>query len=519
MLVQKRPKPLVLVVIDGLGVAPPGPGNAVTLAKTKALDYLWPRFPHGYLYASGTEVGLPPGVDGNSEVGHINMGAGKVVYQELPRIDMSITSGNFFRNETLLAMIANVKKYKSKLHIMGCIGGGVVHSSINHVFAMVRMAHDNGLTGDDVVLHCFTDGRDSPPKSAELFLDQVTNECKRWGVGRIGTVVGRSIAMDRDDRWLKTEKAYNLITKAEGKQYKTYKEAVSLNYSEDANDEFIEPSVILNDSGEVFSKINQFDSLIFINFRSDRAIQLASAFETVDFPFFKRELVPNLFFVGMTKYEKKLPQKTAFPPEVISLPLGRLISEQGFHQLRLSESEKFPHVTYFFDGGVELSFDGENRIELDSPKDIATYDQKPEMSSYEITDKLIEQARTGLYDFILVNYANVDMVAHTGVLQAGIKAVQDVDKCIAKLIDNLLPLGAGVIITSDHGNAEEMIDLKTGDVDTKHSTNQVPFMYISNDIRPLELPMGRLSDVAPTILGLLGIRKPAEMSGRDLLAS
>jgi len=514
----KRPKPLVLVIVDGLGVAAPGPGNAVTSAQTKVLDYLWPRFPHCFLHASGTEVGLPAGTDGNSEVGHINIGAGKVVYQELPRIDMSITSGTFFRNPTFTAMISHMKQNKGKLHLMGCIGGGVVHSSINHIYALIKLAQDNGLTGTDLVIHAFSDGRDSPPKSAQVFLEQVEAECQRRGVGKIGTVIGRSIAMDRDERWNKVEMTYNMLTKGVGKTYPSFKEAIENNYVRDINDEYIEPSIILGDDGQVFSNIKAGDAILFFNYRSDRAIQLAQAFEKTNFTFFKRERLANIMFVGMTEYEKGLPNLTAFPPEKINLPLGRVLSEAGLRQLRISESEKYPHVTYFFDGGIEISFNGEDRVEVPSPRDVATYDQKPEMSSLEVTDKLIEQAKLGIYDFIVVNYANVDMVAHTGVLNAGIKAVQIVDQCIAKLVDNILPLGGSVMLTADHGNAEEMIDLTTGEVDTKHSTNPVPFLYISNDGKPRELQFGRLSDVAPTILTLLEMKKPGDMTGRDLLA-
>jgi 2,3-bisphosphoglycerate-independent phosphoglycerate mutase len=414
-------------------------------------------------------------------------------------------------------MMSHIKTTGGKLHLMGCIGGGVVHSSINHLYAFIKFAQDNGLKGSELIIHAFTDGRDSPPKSAEIFLEQVEGECERRGVGKIGSVIGRSIAMDRDERWEKVEITYDMLTKAKGKQYKTFKEAITDNYSRDLNDEYIEPSIILGDNSEVISQVKPGDAVLCFNYRADRSLQLAQAFEEQNFTFFKRERLANVLFVGMTEYEKGLPRLTAYPPEKINLPLGRVLSEAGLRQLRISESEKFPHVTYFFDGGIEISFNGEDRVEIPSPREVATYDQKPEMSSLEVTEKLISQAKLGVYDFIMVNYANVDMVAHTGVLNAGIKAVQVVDQCIARLVDTILPLGGSVMITADHGNAEEMIDLKTGEVDTKHSTNPVPFLYISSEGRPKEIPFGRLADVAPTILNLLEVKKPGDMTGRDLL--
>ncbi len=515
---KSKLNPLILVVIDGLGVAPPGQGNAVTMANTPNLDKLWPQYPHTYLQAAGTNVGLPHGTDGNSEVGHINIGAGKVVFQDLPRIDNSITKGDFYENTKLLGAIKHVKATGGKLHIMGLVGSGEVHSSISHLFSLLKMVALNGLSRDDLLVHVFTDGRDSPPKSALDLLDQLEAELSRRRVGRIASLIGRYHAMDRDERWDRTQKAYDLIVSAKGTKYKHWSEALKDNYAKQNYDEVLDAVVIPDGQGNVHS-VQSGDAIIFLNFRPDRAVQLTRAFEEQKFPGFERPLLENLYFVGMTDYEKNFPKNVAFPPENITNPIGKIISAQGLPQLRISESEKFPHVTYFLNGGQEEIYPGEDRIEVPSPKDVATYDQKPEMSTYEVTDILIEKIASGNYSFIVVNFANADMVAHTGVLDASVKAVEVVDECIGKIVEATLKAKGNMIITADHGNAEELIDLRTGEIDTKHSINPVPFMLIGNDYRDgRELPVGNLADIAPTMLHILGIEKPLEMSGRNLLS-
>lgn len=509
-------RPVVLVVVDGLGVAPPSKGNAVTLAKTPNLDKLWPTYPHTYLQAAGTNVGLPHGTDGNSEVGHINIGAGKVVFQDLPRIDNAIASKTFFENPKLLRALEIVKQNNSVLHLMGLVGSGEVHSSISHLFSLLKLAADYGLKGDQVLVHVFTDGRDSPPQSAIDLLDQLESELVRRKVGRIASIVGRYYAMDRDERWDRVEKAYQLITEGKGEETKSWLETLKTRYAKDIYDEVMEPMVVLGPRGEKH-QMNGKDACIFFNFRPDRAIQLTRAFEENDFTSFQRQKVSGLYFVGMTEYEKGFPRNIAFPPEVITNPLGKIISDNRLPQLRIAESEKFPHVTYFINGGNEGIFPGEDRIEVPSPKDVATYDQKPEMSGYLVTDLLVNKIRTGNYALIVVNYANADMVAHTGVLAASIKAVEIIDECIGRIVEATLEKDGTVILTADHGNAEELIDLRTGEVDTKHSINPVPLMIINKNLEPRELSVGILADVAPTILSLFGIEKPVEMNGRNLL--
>ena len=511
-------RPVVMVIFDGLGVAPPSKGNAVTLANTPNLDKYWPSYPHTYLQAAGTNVGLPHGTDGNSEVGHINIGAGKVVYQDLPRIDNAIANGQFYTNPKILKAIQVVKENNSVLHIMGLIGSGEVHSSLSHLLSLIKLVADNGLRPNQLLIHAFTDGRDSPPKSALDLLDQVEAELSRRRVGRIASVIGRYYAMDRDERWDRIEKAYNLLVKGEApKKVKNWRDAISDNYSKQNYDEVLEPCVVVDSEGKSHS-INGQDAIIFFNFRADRAVELTKAFEADDFDGFERERINGLYLVGMTDYEQGYPRNAAFPPEEITNPLGKIISMSNMSQLRISESEKFPHVTYFFDGGKEEIYPGEDRIEVPSPKDVATYDQKPEMSSYLVTDLLVSKIRDENYAFILANYASADMVAHTGVLDASIKAIEILDECIGRIVDITLEKGGTVIISADHGNAEELIDLQTGEVDTKHSVNPVPLMIVNNKLGPQELSVGILADIAPTILGLLGIEKPVEMTGRDLLS-
>lgn len=512
----KKPKPVVLCILDGLGVAPPGPGNAVTLAKTPNLDKFWPQYPHTYLKAAGLDVGLPQGIDGNSEVGHMNIGSGKVVYQDLPRIDLAIKNGSFYKNQTLLDGIKYAKEHKSKIHLMGLVGTGVVHASIAHLFSLIKLLSEEKVNGDQVFLHIFTDGRDSPPKMAGEYIQQVEMQCKIKKIGRIASICGRYFAMDRDERWDRTKSAYEMITQGKGKLVSSWLEALDLSYKAGKTDEYVEPYVI-NSHGGPLSTVTKDDVVIFFNFRPDRAVQLTRAFEDTEFKGFSRQIIEGIQFIGLTDYEQGFPKKVAFPPEHITMPLGKVISDNGLRQLRIAESEKYPHVTYFLDGGNEVLYPGEDTIEVPSPRDVATYDQKPEMSGGEVTDILLEKIDSNEYDFIVVNYANADMVAHTGVIDRSINAMEFVDGIIGRIGTKVLERGGVLVITSDHGNIEEMKDLQTGGIDTKHSTNPVPFIVIKKDEEARELSVGILADVAPTILGLLGLEKPAEMIGRNLL--
>ncbi|MBN2016006.1 2,3-bisphosphoglycerate-independent phosphoglycerate mutase [Candidatus Dojkabacteria bacterium] len=515
----KRPKPFVLMILDGLGVAPPGPGNAVTLAKTTNLDNYWYKYPHCYLHASGSAVGLPSGTNGNSEVGHMNIGAGKVVFQELPRIDNAIDNKTFFQNQTLLKATEHVKKTGANLHLIGLASRGRVHSAMEHIFACIQLARQQALGHKQLYIHAFTDGRDTPPRSSMTYLEELDAECQRQKIGKIASVCGRFFGMDRDGRWDRIQLAYDLLTKGSGKPFSNWKEAIESAYSENETDEYIEPRVIVDEKKEPLTKIKQGDAVIFFNYRPDRAIELTKAFTQKDFKEWDRgNKMENIVFVGMNEYEKGIPKLTAFPPEDIKLPIGRIISEAGMRQLRIAESEKYPHVTYFINGGNEIPYPGEDRLEVPSPRDVATYDQKPEMSAYKVTEILTQKIREQTYDFIIVNLANPDMVGHTGVLEAAIKAVEVTDECTGKIVDTTLMMGGALVIIADHGNVEEMINLQTGKVDTEHSTNPVPFIFISEEAKPRELSLGILGDVAPTSLAILGIRKPGSMSGRNLLA-
>ncbi len=515
----KRPKPILLMILDGLGVAPPGPGNAVTLAKTPALDSYWFKYPHCYLHASGSAVGLPSGINGNSEVGHTNIGAGKVVFQELPRINRAIENKSFYHNRSLLKAVEHIKKTGGKLHLIGLISRGNVHSSMNHAFACIDLCRKNGVEQGKLFLHVFTDGRDTPPKSSTAYIEEIEAECQRNNIGEIASIIGRFFPMDRDERWDRIKLAYELLTLGEGKGYKNWREAIQDAYNIGETDEYIEPKVIQDDDGEPKAKIEKNDAVIFFNFRTDRAIQLTKAFIQDDFKGWDRgEKIENLLFVGMNEYEKGIPELAAFPPEDIKLPIGRIVSEAGMRQLRIAESEKFPHVTYFMNGGNNIPYDGEDRIEIPSPKDVTTYDQKPEMSIYEVTETVNKKIMSKEYDFIVINFANPDMVGHTGVLDAAVEAVEVTDKCLKKVVDTTLMMGGAMIVIADHGNIEEMINLQTGKVDTEHSTNPVPFIFISKNVKRRELSLGILADVAPTILAVMGIRKPSTMTGRNLLA-
>lgn len=541
-----RIKPVVLAILDGWGIAPPGPGNAISQAVTPNMNQLTAGFPHTTLEASGDAVGLPTGEDGNTETGHLNIGAGQIVYQDLPRINQAIADGSFNTNPQLLSAIDHSLQFKSRIHLLGLIGSGGVHSSINHLYALLQLLQSRGF--HNTVLHLITDGRDSPPTSAINYISQIINKLKETNVGFIGTIIGRYYSMDRDHHWDRTEIAYNAMVKGEGIKTTHLETAILDSYKSHVTDEFIKPIILCDSNKNPLGLIKDSDSIIFYNFRIDRPRQLTKAFVLPNLEyatlqpegfdpyavkyykthlpqkpkstavFSRGPLLKNLLFVTMTEYEKGLPASVAFPPQLIDMPLGRVISEMGLRQLRLSETEKERFVTYYFNGQREDPFPGEDRIIIPSPS-VSTYDQKPAMSSVELTQTLIERLHTGIYDFIVVNYANPDMVGHTGNLKAGIEACEITDINIMRLTDVVLALGGAVVVTADHGNVEEMINLETGAIDTEHSTNPVPLIIITDSFRNQgsQLQRGILADIAPTILTLMNLPKPTSMSGQSLI--
>lgn len=538
-------RPVVLVIIDGWGIAPPGPGNAISQSQTPAMNSLIAGFPHTQLLASGTAVGLPQGEDGNTETGHLNIGAGQIVYQDLPRISMSIADGMFFKNPAFINAIKHVHDHHSRLHLIGLVGSGGVHSNIEHLFALMSLAKQNNVS--DLFIHAITDGRDSPPQSALTYIAQVKQQISNIGVGKIATVTGRYWSMDRDHRWDRTARAYFCLTQAKGVSANSAEEAVKIAYQKSQTDEFIDPTVILNSSGQPEAVIQANDAVIFFNFRIDRPRQLTKAFVLPDFeiqakkegfdpfavkyykkhvtdkqsettPFVRGDKITNLYFVTMTQYEDNLPVDVAFPPQFIQMPLGRVISEKGLRQVRISETEKERFVTYYFNGQRETSFVGEDRVIVPSPK-VSTYDLKPEMSTPELTSVCEEKIISGQYDFILVNIACPDMVAHTGNLEATKKACAAADSFINTILPLTLSRGGALVVTADHGNAEELINPVTGGPDTEHSVFPVPFHLATNNLRgkPIQMQSGILADVAPTILKIMEIEKPSSMTGRSLI--
>lgn len=499
------------------------------------------------LIAHGESVGLPKREPGNTETGHLNLGAGSIIYQDLPRINMAIADGSFFQNTSLNAAISHAKQNHSALHLMGLVGGGGVHSDLSHFFALLRMCHDQGI-GGSVYLHLFTDGRDSPPSASMTYITQLQAVINREQTGRIATIMGRYYAMDRDFRWDRTAKAYFCLTQSEGKTAPSVDSAVSQSYAMNQTDEFMEPTHITGPDGRPIAVIKDNDAVIFVNFRIDRPRQLAKAFVLPDFeasantvgfdpyairylkkheidtsgkqkPFSRPRQIQNLFFATMTEYEKNLPVHIAFPPQIVENPLGRVVSDHGLRQMRMAESEKERFVTYYFNGLREDAFRGEERLIVPSPK-VTTYDKKPAMSVRELTDKAIGEIRAGSYDLLVINYANADMVGHTGNLRSTILACEAIDACLGDLTNTVIGAGGVVAITSDHGNAEEMINLSTGLVDTEHNANPVPFIVAGNQFRSAsQVPQGILADVAPTLLPLMGIPVPITMTGRNLLGN
>ena len=501
-------KPLVLMIMDGFGIAPKE-GNAIAAAKTPNLDKLFAQNPLTQIGASGLDVGLPDGQMGNSEVGHTNIGAGRIVYQELTRITKSIQDGDFFQNEAFVDAMENVKKNGSALHLMGLLSDGGVHSHNTHLYGLLEMAKKFGI--ENVFVHCFMDGRDVPPTSGKDYVAELLKKMEEIGVGRIATVMGRYYAMDRDNRWERVDKAYAAMVYGEGEKAACGLCAMQNSYDADVTDEFVVPTVI---DGAQPIKAN--DSVIFFNFRPDRAREITRTLVDPDFTGFERK---NGFFpltyVCMTPYDATMPNvEVAFKKESLDNTLGEYISRLGLKQLRIAETEKYAHVTFFFNGGVETQYEGEDRILVHSPK-VATYDLQPEMSAYEVTDKMVEAVESGKYDMIILNFANCDMVGHTGVFDAAVKAVEAVDTCVGRVVDAILAQGGAALITADHGNADHMFD-EDGSPFTAHTTNPVPLCVVGYPCTLKE--GGRLADLAPTMLHIMGLEQPKEMTGHSLIA-
>ncbi|MFQ6372344.1 2,3-bisphosphoglycerate-independent phosphoglycerate mutase [Shewanella sp. YIC-542] len=503
--------PLALLILDGWGYSQKTSSNAIYHANTPVLDKLNATHAHSLISGSGTDVGLPAGQMGNSEVGHINIGSGRIVYQELTRIGKAIEDGEFFDNPALVTAVDNAIKANGAVHVMGLLSPGGVHSHEDHIAAMCRLAVARGA--QKVYLHAFLDGRDTPPRSAHPSLARFDALFDELGTGRIASIIGRYYAMDRDNRWERVAQAYELITQGQAKHHAaSATAALDAAYERDENDEFVAATVI--DGPEGLTAVNDGDAVIFMNFRADRARQLTRSFINPDFDGFKRQTCPKISFVTLTEYAADIQAPVAFPKEELVNTLGEVLQNRGLKQLRISETEKYAHVTFFFNGGKEQPFSGEDRILINSPK-VATYDLQPEMSSTELTDKLVEAIESAQYDVIICNYPNGDMVGHTGNFAAAVKACEAVDGCIGRVVDALAKAGGECIITADHGNAEQMVDDSTGQAHTAHTSELVPFIYVGRQAHIDD--GGRLSDIAPTMLTLMGQDIPAEMTGRPLI--
>ncbi len=501
-------KPLILIIMDGFGLRTSDMGNAIHAAKHPNLARLFSENPTTQLGASGLDVGLPDGQMGNSEVGHTNIGAGRVVYQELTRITKQIQDGPFFENEAFLGAVANCKEHDSALHIYGLMSDGGVHSHIEHIFGLLELAKKNGLT--KVFVHCFMDGRDVPPTSGIDYIRQLKAKMEELGVGQIATIEGRYYAMDRDNRFERVVKAYSAMVYGEGEYNPDPVAAMQASYDAGVTDEFIVPVVITKDAC-----IQENDSIIFANFRPDRAREITRTFVDPDFTGFERRngCFP-VYYVCMTQYDATMPNvHIAFKPQSLTNTFGEYIAENGLTQLRIAETEKYAHVTFFFNGGVEAPYKNEERDLIASPK-VATYDLQPEMSAYKVCDKVVEEIKSGKFDVIILNYANCDMVGHTGVFDAAVKAVEAVDECVGKTVDAILEMGGVAMITADHGNADQMLEEDGVSPFTAHSCNPVPFCVVGY---PCTLHEGRLADIAPTMLQVLGLPQPAEMDGKSLM--
>jgi 2,3-bisphosphoglycerate-independent phosphoglycerate mutase len=525
---MKRPRPVVLVILDGFGIAPPSRANAISLAKTPNFDTYSQNYPIMPIAASGEAVGLSWGEMGNSQVGHLSLGSGLIPYQNLPRITKSITDGDFYKKEAFIKACQNAKKDEKALHLIGLVSSGGVHSYNEHLYALLELAHQQKV--ERVYVHAFLDGRDVPYTSGINFITKLQEKLKKIGIGTIATLSGRFYAMDRDNRWNRVEKAWRAMVDGESaEKFEDPLEAIQKSYDKEVYDEEFEPTVILDDLGKPKGTIKDGDSVIFFNFRSDRAREFTQALVLPGFEKFKREYFKKLFMVTMVEYEKDLPVEVAFPPLIIDMPLARVLSEAGLKQLHIAETEKYAHVTYFFNGGQEKIYEGEDRVLVPSPQ-VTSYAQKPAMSARELTSKINQVVKEGKYDFIVANYANPDMVGHTGDMQATIEAVEIVDQLVKELVDTALSYGGLVLITADHGNAEKLYDLQSGEMNKEHSNSPVPLFIIGDDFAGKSVlagnvgtdlshvtPVGVLADVPPTVLKIMGIKKPPEMTGSSLI--
>ena len=506
-------KPTVLMILDGFGLNDNTEGNAVYAANTPNIDMLMEKYPWAKGNASGLAVGLPDGQMGNSEVGHMNMGAGRIVYQELTRITKEIEDGDFFENEVLLDAMNNVKENDSSLHIYGLLSDGGVHSHNTHLYGLLELAKRQKI--DKVYIHCFMDGRDTSPTSGKAYIEELSQKIKEIGTGKIASICGRYYAMDRDNRWDRVKNAYDMLTKGIGDYYDDPIEAISASYSNDVTDEFVKPIVITEDNKPV-ATICEHDSVIFYNFRPDRARQITRAFCADAFDGFDRNKL-DVHYVCFTQYDATIPNThIAFEKVKLNQTFGEFLSDHNMTQARIAETEKYAHVTFFFNGGVEEPNKGEDRILVNSPK-VATYDLKPQMSAYEVCDKLCEAISSGKYDVIIINFANPDMVGHTGVIEAAIKAVEAVDECVGKAYNALIESGGCMFLCADHGNAEQLIDPVTKESFTAHTINPVPFVLINYKEGYSLREGGRLADIVPTLIEMMGLQKPGEMTGESLL--
>ena len=508
-------KPTVLMILDGYGLNENAKANAVAEAKKPVMDKLMAEYPFVKGYASGMAVGLPDGQMGNSEVGHLNMGAGRIVYQELTRITKEIQDGDFFKNEELVKAMENCKKNNSALHIFGLLSDGGVHSHNTHIYGTIEMAKKFGL--EKVYVHAFLDGRDTPPASGKDYVQELVDKMAEIGVGKIASISGRYYAMDRDNNWDRVVKAYDAITKGEGNKATDPVQAVADSYAVDKTDEFVIPTVIMENDAPV-ATVNGKDSVIFCNFRPDRARQITRAFCADDFDGFDRGKRLDLVFVCFTEYDVTIPNKLiAFKKVEIRNTFGEYLAAHNMTQARIAETEKYAHVTFFFNGGVEEPNKGEDRILVNSPKEVATYDLKPEMSAYEVCDKLVDAIKGQKYDVIIINFANPDMVGHTGVESAAIKAIEAVDECVGRAVEAIKEVDGQMFICADHGNAEQLVDYETGEPFTAHTTNPVPFILVNADPKYKLREGGCLADIVPTLIELMGMEQPKEMTGKSLL--
>jgi 2,3-bisphosphoglycerate-independent phosphoglycerate mutase len=506
-------RPVVLMILDGWGINPSCDYNAACQARTPRLDGLRRDYPTTEIEASGLAVGLPEGQMGNSEVGHLNIGAGRIIYQELTRISRAIEQGDFFNNPVLIEAMVEVRRKGGKLHLMGLLSDGGVHSHNSHLYALVEMASQQGVS--EVCIHAFLDGRDTPPQSGQNYLAQLEEHLAAIGLGRVATMTGRFYAMDRDNRWERVERAYRAMTEGRGQFFASSAEAIASAYENGQTDEFVEPCVI--NHGGSSNTVDDGDGVIFFNFRADRAREISRTFTECEFSGFQRSKSPQLAgFVCLTEYDETFALPVAFPPSSYPAILGEVVSKAGLQQLRIAETEKYAHVTFFFNGGNESPFAGEERVLIPSPQEVATYDQKPAMSAPQVTAEMVQRVASGRYDLIVLNFANPDMVGHTGIMAAAVEAMETVDDCVGQVVDAVLAAGGSLLVTSDHGNCEQM-SAADGSPHTAHTSNPVPLILVDPDRLHSQLRQGKLADIAPTLLHLLGLTQPPEMTGCSLL--